>query len=217
MNVFREIYQDVRKASLQYGRMEYHGNEETRSRYIASVSQTKFLIRLNLTYLQFFSKVVSLFECAIINNPEGLLDAEFTKKGRIEHHFCSMNSVSVVFIEVKKTYVLGKGRLDIIAQVLAECAGMSDFSLFWLQLLILTTLLITLACDYVNSIAQHWVPILAILCDGEKFEFLVYDSVTKSVYSSRFATGVVDLPDKPEFLAPSLKGGKVTNNLPLQC
>jgi hypothetical protein len=73
---------------------------------------------------------VSLFGCAIINNPEGLLDAEFTKKGRIEHHFCSMNSVSIVFIEVKKTYVFGKGRLDVIAQVLAECAGMSDFPPF---------------------------------------------------------------------------------------
>jgi hypothetical protein len=84
---------------------------------------------------------VSLFGCAIINNPEGLLEAEFTKKGRIEYHFCSMNSVSIVFIEVKKTYVMGKGRLDVIAQVLAECAGMSDFSLFWLQLQILTTLL----------------------------------------------------------------------------
>jgi len=73
---------------------------------------------------------VSLFGCAIINNPEGLLEAEFTKKGRIEHHFCSMNSVSIVFIEVKKTYAMGRGRLDVIAQVLAECAGMSDFSLF---------------------------------------------------------------------------------------
>jgi hypothetical protein len=77
---------------------------------------------------------VSLFGCAIINNPEGLLDAEFTKKGRIDH-FCSMNSVSIVsivFIEVKKTYVLGNGRQDVIAQVLAESAGMSDSPLFWM-------------------------------------------------------------------------------------
>jgi hypothetical protein len=131
-DVFREIYKDVRKASSQYGRMEHHSNEETRSRYIASVSRVaKFLMRLNLTHLQFFSEVVALFQCAIVNNPEGLLDAEFTKKGRIEHHFCSMNSVSIVFIEVKKTYAMGGGRLDVIAQVLAECAGMSDFSLFW--------------------------------------------------------------------------------------
>jgi hypothetical protein len=143
IDVFEEIYRDVRKASLQYGRMEYHSNEATWSRYIASVSRIKFLIRsnFNLTHLQLFSEVVSLFGCAIINNPEGLLEAEFTKKGRIEHHFCCMNLVSIVFIEVKKTYVFGKGRLDVIAQVLAECAGMSDFSLFWLQPQILTTLL----------------------------------------------------------------------------
>jgi hypothetical protein len=73
---------------------------------------------------------MALFGCAIINRPEGLLDAEFTKKGRIEHHFCCMNSVSIVFIEVKKSYVLGDGRLDVIAQVLAESAGMLDFPLF---------------------------------------------------------------------------------------
>jgi hypothetical protein len=196
--------------------MQYHSNEETRSRYIASVSRTKFPIRLNLTYLQFFSKVVSLFECAIINNPEGLLEAELTKKGRIEYHFCSMNSVSIVFIEVKKTYAMGRGRLDVIAQVLAECAGMSDFSLFGLQ--ILTTLLIILACDYLNSKRDHWVPVLAILCDGEKFEFLVYDSVIKSIYASEMITGVFDLPDNNQLLAPSLKQGKVANanNLPLQ-
>jgi hypothetical protein len=130
MDVFREIYKDVRKASLQYGRMQYHSNEETRSQYIVSVSRTKFPICLNLTHLQFFSEVMSLFGCAIINNPEGLLEAEFTKKGRIKHHFCSMNSVSIIFIEVKKTYAMGRGRLDVIAQVLAECAGMSDFSFF---------------------------------------------------------------------------------------
>ena len=59
-------------------------------------------------------------------------------------------------------------------------------------------------------------PILAILCDGEKFEFLVYDSVIKSVYTSRMTTAVFDLPDNNELLIPSLKKGKITNNLPLQ-
>jgi hypothetical protein len=162
---------------------------------------------------------VALFGCAIIDNPEGLLDAEFTKKGRIEHHFRCMNSVGIVFIEVEKSYVLGNGRLDVIAQVLAESAGMLDFPLFFpclLQLQIVMTPLIILACDYLNSKREHWVPILAILCDGEKFESLVYDSGVQSVYSSRMATGVLDLPDRPELLAPSLKRGKVANNLPLQ-
>jgi len=85
-----------------------------------------------MEYLQFYSEIVALFGCAVINRPEGLLDAEFTKRGRIEHHFCSMNSVSIVFIEAKKVYVLGDGRLDVIAQVLAESAGMLDFPLFFL-------------------------------------------------------------------------------------
>ena len=76
------------------------------------------------------------------------------------------------------------------------------------------TLLIISACDYLNSKREHWVPILAILCDGEKFEFLVYDSGVKSVYSSDMVTGVLDLADRPKLLAPSLKMSKVTNNLP---
>jgi len=75
------------------------------------------------------------------------------------------------------------------------------------------TLLIILACDYVNSKRQHWVPILAILCDGEKFEFLVYDSVIKSVYSSGMIEGVVDIQSSPHRLVPSLKMSKVANNL----
>jgi hypothetical protein len=57
------------------------------------------------------------------------------------------------------------------------------------------------------------VPVLAILCDGEKFEFLVYDSVIKSVYASRVVKGVFNLSNRTELVAPSLKIGKVTNNL----
>ena len=117
------MLQQVSTSTTSHGTPQQH-------QYYGVPTPSPFPIRLNLTHLQFFSEVVSLFGCAIINNPEGLLDAEFTKKGRIEHHFCSMNSVSIVFIEVKKTYVFGKGRLDVIAQVLAECAGMSNFSLF---------------------------------------------------------------------------------------
>ena len=152
-----------------------------------------------------------LFGSAIINQPEGLLEAEFTKMGRIEHHFYVMDSISIVFIQVKKTYTIGKARLDVIAQVLAESAGISSLFFFsllfpWLWLRILMTLL---ACDYANSKLQHWVPILAILCDGEKFEFLVYDSGLKSVYSSGVTTGVVDVRKRPQFLMPTLKDSKV--------
>ena len=76
------------------------------------------------------------------------------------------------------------------------------------------TLLTIVACDYANSKDDHWVPILVILCDGQMFEFLVYDSGIKSVYSSRMTTDVLDVRNQPDLLAPSLKKSRVPNNLP---
>jgi hypothetical protein len=96
-DLFGEICMDV--AMEQYGRLEEHQNEEARNRFITSL----------------FSRIVSLFGHAVINNPEGLLESEFAKKGWIKHHFIAMQSVGIVFIEVKKTMFVGKGRrLDVI-------------------------------------------------------------------------------------------------------
>jgi hypothetical protein len=107
-DLFGDICMDVDIAMEQYGRLEDHGNEEARSRFITSL----------------FSRIVSLFGHAVTNNPGGLLESEFAKKGRIEHHFIAVRSASIVFIQVKKTMFMGKGRqLDVIGQVLAECAG----------------------------------------------------------------------------------------------
>ena len=84
MVVFRKIFEDVRKASLQYERMGKHQNEEARSRYITSVSCPSYYVphmfEFDTKYLQFFSEIVCLFGSAVINKPEGLLDSEFTKK-----------------------------------------------------------------------------------------------------------------------------------------
>jgi hypothetical protein len=49
------------------------------------------------------------------------------------------------------------------------------------------------------------VPILAILCDGVCFEFIVYDSGSKHVYSSDVITGLVDRLGKPQLFALSIK------------
>jgi hypothetical protein len=87
------------------------------------------MFKFNAEYLQFYSEIVALFGSTIINKPEGLPDSEYTRKGRVEHHFYAMDSISIVFIEVKKSIISGDGRLDAIAQVLAESAGMSDFFL----------------------------------------------------------------------------------------
>jgi hypothetical protein len=49
----------------------------------------------------------------------------------------------------------------------------------------------SVACDYANSKSGHWVPLLAILCDGNNFEYFVYDSVDKLVYTSGRVTGII--------------------------
>lgn len=79
---------------------------------------------------QLFSEIILLFGSSVINHPGILLDSEFTKRGRKEHHFYAAKSVSIVSIAVKRTFAVGKGELDIIAEVLAECAGMFKFPFF---------------------------------------------------------------------------------------
>ncbi|KAL2864582.1 uncharacterized protein BJX67DRAFT_360907 [Aspergillus lucknowensis] len=147
--MFEEILEDLSLAETQYGPMSMHDNEEARSRYISVL----------------FNRIIGVFGTAIVNKPEGLLDSRFSKRGRIEHHFVSLRSTSVVFIEVKRIWTLGKGRLDVKAQVLAECA----------------------ACDFANQKEGYWTPILAVLCDGINLEFMVFDSSSKTVYTSGWA------------------------------
>ncbi|KAH0556813.1 hypothetical protein GP486_005397 [Trichoglossum hirsutum] len=79
-------------------------------------------------------------------------------------------SISIIFIEVKRDIGGGANRLDVLAQVLAEC----------------------LMCDFQNSKRNLWVPILAIFGDGGQFEFLVYNSIEKTVHSSGVTAGVVN-------------------------
>jgi hypothetical protein len=81
-----------------------------------------------LTKRQFFSKIVCLFGSAMVNKLERLLDSKFIKWRKIEHHFYAMNSVSIVFFEVKKVMAVGKRKLDVIVQVFVECAVMSNLN-----------------------------------------------------------------------------------------
>lgn len=52
-----------------------------------------------------------------------MIQGEFTRHGRIEHHFGALDSISIVFVEVKRELATGKAKLDAKAQVLAEAAG----------------------------------------------------------------------------------------------
>ncbi|KAB8237930.1 uncharacterized protein BDW43DRAFT_150496 [Aspergillus alliaceus] len=151
--MFHDIVHDVEDALTQYGPIDSHDNEEARSRFISSL----------------FNRIVCLFKSVIVNKPETLLESKFTRRGRIVHHFIALDSVSIVFFEVKKIWTMGKSGLDIKGQVLAECA----------------------ACDYANLKEGHWVPILAILCDGNNFEFFVFDSSDKIIHSSGRIIGII--------------------------
>jgi hypothetical protein len=92
--MFRDIVRDVEDALTQYGLIDSHDNEEARSRFISSL----------------FNRIVCLFKSIVVNKPETLLKSEFTRRGRIEHHFIVLDSVSIVFVEVKKNLDNGKER-----------------------------------------------------------------------------------------------------------
>ncbi|PGH12100.1 hypothetical protein AJ79_04499 [Helicocarpus griseus UAMH5409] len=158
-----EIVQDLYKAIMQYGPIECHENEEARSR---------------LSCRRSLNKIIELFSTAVTNKPEGLLESEVTQKGRIEHHFVALHSISVVFIEVKQVLTVGRELLDAKAQFLSR------------------------TCDYANAKRGYWVPILAILCDGNNFIFFVYDSVDRVVHTSGWVRGIMcdTLGDKTDLL-----------------
>ena len=68
------------------------------------------------------------------------------------------------------------------------------------------------ACDYANPKVQHWVPVLAILCNEDRFEFLVYESSSKCVYSSGIVAGLVDRTDLPHLFLLSIKSTKKSSD-----
>ncbi|PGH19138.1 hypothetical protein AJ80_04216 [Polytolypa hystricis UAMH7299] len=129
--MFHAITRDVDDALNQYGALDSHDNEETRSRFIMSL----------------FKEIVCIFQNTIVNKPEGLLGSKFTKKGRIEHRFVAVKAISVVFIEVEK-FLFGSDEvgLDMKAQVLAECAACDYANLqagYWVPIL-------AISCDGSN-------------------------------------------------------------------
>jgi hypothetical protein len=74
-------------------------------------------------------------------------------------------------------------------------------------------LIYIIACDYTNSKYGLWVPVLAILCDREKFKFFVYDSAERAVYSSGIRTGIIERENKTELFLLSIKGGKYSTSV----
>jgi hypothetical protein len=75
---------------------------------------------------------VALFAGTIVNTPETILEGRITSQGRIEYQFQIYGVVTVVFIEVKLQIGGLEERLNCVAQVIAECDGMSLNTLNWI-------------------------------------------------------------------------------------
>ena len=98
----------VQYATFEFGSLMWQRNEESRSRYLASL----------------FRVVLSIFHGTIINRPEEIIQGQVTANGKIEHVFHAFSNSVIVFIEVKAD--LGSSRDDAVAQVIAECDSL-DF------------------------------------------------------------------------------------------
>jgi hypothetical protein len=111
MSLFRSILKDIRATDMQFGSINEHDNEAARCSYLAGV----------------FSRIVCLFKKRIVNKPEQKLVGGVATRGEIEYQYVALNSIIVVFIEVKKEYMSGKNLLNQIAQVMAEGDGMDTY------------------------------------------------------------------------------------------
>ena len=95
-------------AAYELGPLKKHRNEESRSRYLASLFRVMF----------------SSFHGTIINRPEETIHGQVTTNGKIEHVFYAFSNSVIAFVEVKAN--LSISREDAVAQVIAECDGL-DF------------------------------------------------------------------------------------------
>lgn len=104
-----------------------------------------------------FNRLVAQFGFAFRNLPESILDGRVTTRGKIEYYFKAFGSISALFIEVKLKIGSRKERMDAIAQVIAECD----------------------ACCWNNARQGLRVPVFGILCDGNVFQFFLFDGCTR--------------------------------------
>ncbi|KIW22070.1 hypothetical protein, variant [Cladophialophora immunda] len=101
----------------------------------------------------YFNRIVAEFSGLMFNTPEAMLEGTIATKGHIEYQFKTYRGVTVVFIEVKLNVGNLTERLNCYAQVIAECD----------------------ACAWMNSQNGFYVPIMAVLCDGQYFYFFKFE------------------------------------------
>jgi len=146
-----------------------HDNEASRSTYLNALFET----------IAFF------FHKRIINRLENKLVDRVVSKEKVQNQYIALDSVIIVFIEVKHQVDGGKGGLDQLAQVMTEGDGgyfKADNSRFKL-IYILTYYVFN--CSY-----DMWVPMRGILTDAEKFVFVEHQSDTRTWFKSDLIQGI---------------------------
>ena len=121
LDAIKETAKLVQYATWEYGLMENHRNEETRSRFMATL----------------FKVALGCFKGTIVNRPEEITEAQVTGNGRIEHVFYAFDQPVVMFIQVKLTVVSGK-RETVVPQLIAEldaCDFNNSLYNYWCPLL----------------------------------------------------------------------------------
>jgi hypothetical protein len=110
---------------IQYGTLQNHTTEEARSRFLAPVSILPITARITefLNIHQIFNRLVAQFGSSIQNTPESLMNGRITTRGKIGYHFKTFGALTVVFVEAKLKTGSVEERLNVIAQVIAECDG----------------------------------------------------------------------------------------------
>ena len=123
--LFKSIVQDMDVLLSQYGPPAEHETEEATSRFFAPVGKIELTLKLKNSdrCSQIFNRLIDQFGFAFRNRPESILDGRITTRGRIKYYFQAFGSIAALFIEVKLEIGNRKGRLDAIAQVIAECDG----------------------------------------------------------------------------------------------
>lgn len=106
LSIVRRTCEVLEYATFEYGPLRMHTNEETRSRYLATL----------------FKVILSIFQGSIINRPEELLEGEVTGGGKIEHVFYAFLRTIILFFSVKRSLAIAHPD-KAIAQVIAECGA----------------------------------------------------------------------------------------------
>ncbi|EDR01183.1 uncharacterized protein LACBIDRAFT_333536 [Laccaria bicolor S238N-H82] len=135
--LFKSIVTDMDVMLMQYGAPPEHKTEEATSRFFSPV----------------FNHLVKQFSFMLRNKPETMINGHIGTRGRVDYYFQTFGAVAVLCIEMQLEVGNDDERLEVIAQVIAECD----------------------CCDLENSVQGFSLPIHCIFTDGLTYEFFKFE------------------------------------------